>query len=437
MAGGRRRGGSLALRMYRSGLIALILCMVATSCTRQRHVSLVELRDAHSANTERTERIYLDRYGDLYPGADVPVLYANFFDPWNKETTTSGDAYAGSLDFYFTGRYTAKGGEKKVDGKSTRTARVDALRTAYDLPGDMADSVVFDRTQDLIRSGTVDRLRSGLDRSANKELVVLVHGFNDANPSGDFVRLRAVVDAFRGQHKPVYLEVYWDGLTANQGAPQASRIWGRAQRNSAYVGLSLRRILRMLPSDTRIRFVTHSLGASVATVALFNCECKWPKCGKEMPDYLSTLGVLHAPEQADIRVGMIAPAIPGVATFSDFNQRGWPMDVPTNNISRVVVGYNWNDYAVTKRVFGTDILGKSLGSTSLGADAETKGNGEVARTRQQLIDLGYGGQIDRMYRTIPFNSYGRRKASEPHGLYYYMQREPMFTEFIKAVFDEP
>ncbi|HRH71386.1 MAG TPA: hypothetical protein PLB89_17930, partial [Flavobacteriales bacterium] len=213
----------------------MALSTAAISCARQRHVCLAELRDAHNAPTESTVRIYLDRYGAYYPRTDVPVLFSDFFDPYAEGDASSDDAYAGSLDFYFTGRYTTTSGDVAIDERAERKERLSALYGAYDIAVGESPGLAFDQVQAAILDSVADELEVLLTKVEHKELVVLVHGFNDANPSGDFARLRQAVEKHLTPRKPVFLEVYWDGLTANQGSPSSSRIWGRAQRNSAYV----------------------------------------------------------------------------------------------------------------------------------------------------------------------------------------------------------
>ena len=133
---------------------------------------------------------------------------------------------------------------------------------------------------------------------------------------------------------------------------------------------------------------------------------------------------------------MLAPAIPGVTTFSDFSKRNWPgkeCNPQTNNIHKIVVGYNHNDYAVTKRKWGKDYLsGWSLtGSTSLGANRKC----EVEKTRQALVGSGYVDGINELYIPVNFSIHPDEKIEEEHGAYYYMQRTEAMRKFLAGLFD--
>jgi len=107
----------------------------------------------------------------------------------------------------------------------------------------------------------------------SKDLIVLIHGFNDPIPDGAYYSLRKNIEKYLSSN-PVFIEVYWDGLTALGNNPILSNIWSYAQSNSAKVGLGLRKILNKINPNIRLTLLTHSLGASVATHALFN-PAKW------------------------------------------------------------------------------------------------------------------------------------------------------------------
>ncbi|MGB0176433.1 MAG: hypothetical protein ACPF9D_04650 [Owenweeksia sp.] len=412
-------------------LITGIAIFTLVSCARQKQVWLTELYNAHQAHRQNVVRVYLDKRGNFYPDSRIYIPYKAFFDPFNKDNTTNAGEYSGNLDYYFTGRQQLRSGEYEHSKSTIFKTRSLQLAHHYNIDTTLAADRIFETSQDSILSGIMQSLNALLRQNPSKTLVVLIHGFNDPNPTGDYQMLRDNIYEHTKQEM-VYLEIYWDGLTANQGSPPTSAIWGRAQYNSAHAAVAVRKILREVYPQYKIRVLTHSLGASVGTGTLFNCTTKWSE-PQSIKKHQQMVDNTPAPEHQDIRLGMLAPAIPGVTTFSDFNHRNWPGKECTNNIHTIVVGYNHNDYAVTKRVWGKDYLsGWSLtGSTSLGANRKD----EVDKARNILVDSGYADEIDQLYIPVNFSIYPNEKKEEEHGAYYYMQRTVAMQKFLSALFD--
>ncbi|MES2621352.1 MAG: hypothetical protein V4615_10930 [Bacteroidota bacterium] len=414
--------------MKKSILLSFVVLafLTAVSQTRQRQVCLSSLQRTHLAQNTNVVRVYFDKWGNLYPDPAIGIPYKDFFDPYKTLNTFKHSADCGNLERFYL----------------IQKDQLDGLVKHYELQTIPAnDTQKFYAVQSIIVKRYVDSLSRLLNAGGDKTLVVLIHGFNDPDPTGEFQQMRAKLKSLNiDKGQTVYLEVYWDGLTANQGFPPASGIWGRAQRNSAYVSLGVRDILQRLPYDTKIRIITHSLGASVGTGALFNTVSKWNKKDADMItykkksnkhwDYRDSVRNIPAPSQADIRLGMLAPAIPGGSTFKDFANRGATTVTAANNtITRVIVGFNRNDYAVTKRVGNSDYLASKAGSTTLGCNLEIDGISEIQRSKSVLSGLGFEGIVDE----INFTECPKGKREE-HGLYFYLLNKKV-DEFLGKVFN--
>ena len=136
-----------------------------------------------------------------------------------------------------------------------------------------------------------------------------------------------------------------------------------------------------------------------------------------------------APIQNDIRVAMLAPALPGVATFMDFNCRDGNQEVhpDSNNISKVLVGYNKNDLA-TAKIVGKIRAPRKIGATSLGCDAKN----EVRETIKTLDELGYLNNNPIV--PINFTNCPKSKKPEEHGCYYYLQNKDKTKTMLNQLF---
>lgn len=395
-----------------------MFCFLAIACARQRQVWFGALQRTHHADTKNVIRIYFDKFGELYPDKKFHIPYKSFFDPVKKTSTYKEKPTTASLLEYYL---------KNPD-------QLKELRKSYPVDYSSNDNKgLFYAIQNKIRANTVDEIKTKLKESNSITLIVFIHGFNDPDPTGDYQQLRdsIICKGHDSNRDFVYLEVFWDGLTCNQGNPAFAGIWGMAQQNSAYTSLGLRHIFNRLPENTKIRIITHSLGASVATGSLFNTFSKWKKY--DGFDYLDSAITIKTPPQKDIRIGMLAPAIPGENTFRDINNRIPITTIPNDRVSRIVVGYNVNDLAVTKRILRKDISAK-MGATSLGCNLPRKKGplkDEVEATKKVLTDSNYNG----VFSAIDFSEFGRKVKKEEHGLYYYLQRDNATVDFLKAIFE--
>jgi hypothetical protein len=330
-------------------------------------------------------RIYIDREGYLYPPSDVYQLNADAF-------------YFPSHDKRFNRQHTAK-------LKSYFERNEAALGDVCDRLGIAKDYVTL---QDFLFQAYADRINQEVQKG--NRIVFLVHGFNNFQEEAlaSFYLLKHKLNA---RYKSIaFVEVYWDGL-ANNAHPK--RIWKSAQVNSSYAGLGIRRLLNKVNKEAEIVLLSHSLGASVVTQALFNVS-KWK--GKFQKELDAVSNTIPTPPQKSITLCMLVPAIPGENTFDDLNRT--VINNTTQHISKIVVGYNWKDKALSKKIG----IRKKFGSTSLGSNA---GN-EVFNTRDY---------IEKKFPDILFKETDLQRKPMPkeHSIAEYM-RSKCFNQFLDDAF---
>jgi hypothetical protein len=396
--------------------VFLIALLLLTGC-RQKYLWFTELQGAHGAENDHVLRVYFDRYGDVYPQKSI-YIHPDEFLPGRPDDKLNH----ARLETYFTGN----------------SAYLDEALAAYGLPSTNNPKADYDHLQLKIMNEYRLKLQQFSQQQTIQNLVVLVHGFNDPNPTGTYQELRDFIrsEHFDEHHEFAYLEVYWDGLTANGGSPGYAKIWGKAQFNSRYVCLGLRKLLNQMdiPKTIPMTIITHSLGASVATGALFNTHSKW---NDDINSFTSKEIKQLEEEKTPImpvRLGMLASAIPGVSTFTDILQKSPTITPDKENINRIVVSINPGDYALDKGTFRkSQFLAARAGATTLGSDYD----GEAEKVRNCLKNI-YGHAIsNEQYRVIPFTTKPMPNPNEKfneHGLHYYLKDKPAMHLFIQSLF---
>ena len=327
--------------------VCLLLASFVLSCTvKQKNVLMIPRREENGV-----VKLYFDRDGNLYPSEVHVTPYYFYLDNLKIKRKQKTGEYA-----------TIESALTKYDSLSKLY-----VSQRYQLP--LQDSIkLFTRLQEILRKAAVGKMEQRMIDNNNRQLIILIHGFNDPTPDAFYYALRKeILDYLKV--KPTFVEVYWDGLNALGDYILMPSIWNYSQQNAAKVGLGLRNVLKDVDSSTTIYLLTHSLGSSVATNVLFNQQ-KWPTDFQEIlkSDYHS--GEIKTLWQKEIRLGMIAPAISGVETFKDIDNTVPSGKLP--QLSKVVIGFNHYDYAVTKG----GLFPHWFGSTALGADA----NKEVGKT---------------------------------------------------------
>ncbi len=330
----------------------------------------------------------------------------------------------------------------------SRRKRLKRLKEFYGVSADSSDEAAYREVQRRIRDRYVNRIYQTIIEQHAGRLVYLVHGFNDTMAEQEYVQLR---DTIRNKHypsdsKPVYVDIHWDGLNAHtfDGLPVA-KVWGAAMLNSRFVSISLRNLMTAEEQKTKIRtiIITHSLGGGVALGAVFNTVYKWDLLNLITPEAdkkrLQSM-ILTPTPAAPLRIGVIAPAIPGESTFIDFNRRGPVIiDPAQNNIGRVVIGYNYKDYAVSKQLMDVN-LSVIYGSTSLGCNLTVAGRSAIDNVMDDMDKSGYGKNtgiiVPLKFQTpLRINPPLLEKGTHEHAFCYYIAN-PVMDNLLDELFKE-
>lgn len=392
-------------------LSAIIVSIVFCACGfKARNVLMVPRIDEPGV-----VKLYYDREGYLYPPeAHVTPHYFYLLHHRQVNRSQSNPEFA-TIEYAL----------RKNDSLNNVF-----IHQRYNLALSDTTERFFIRLQRILLQQAVEKVKQAMSKLSASEVVILIHGFNDPAPDAYYFSLRRSLNSFLAK-PPVYVEVFWDGLTDLGSGTATPFIWQKARLNSAKVGLGLRSLLKGLDNDTKITFLTHSLGASVATHALFNPTI-WPKDFQEKleTDYQSS--IISTPVQKQIQIGMLAPAISGTEIFAGIDNT-----VPAGQrlqLKRVVIGYNHYDYAVTKG----GLFPKMFGNTALGADA----GGEVEKTTRiiqekipdifcRAIDFSFS-LPDSLKSKMNKKTMRTFRQSE-HAILFY-QNNPNFSNFLYSLF---
>jgi hypothetical protein len=404
--------------MFKRFLLSAISCLFC-SCGS---VSYVFFRPEQQISHQETNvtRIYIDRFGDFYPDTAVHIDVQDF-----QLDGRQRDQKSASLAHYFL----------------SRKSRLKQLRDFYGIAPHSSAKSAYREVQRLILAGYAKRIAEMM-QNADK-LIYLVHGFNDLLAESEYVQLRSVIAAHRypGALKPAYVDVHWDGLNAHAlDSLPVVKVWQPALLNSRFVSITLRQLITGVEERQTLPtvIITHSLGAGVALGALFDTHHKWDEIDEITPNSaLKRLAVLRreATPVKPVRIGILAPAIPGERTFVDFNERKpLKIEAADNHIEKVVIGYNYNDYALTKKnPLLLDInLGRFYGSTSLGCNAIDWGKPEIDRVKEVMESNHYNENI-----IVPLEFHTPSRSSNPstdeHAWRFYTTAA-MIDQFLDQLF---
>lgn len=242
------------------------------------------------------------------------------------------------------------------------------ISAAYELFPERIDHETIARLRDSIIAGRIREINA---RSAQFPAVAFyVHGFrkqyvsksSDVTSVEEFRLVKANLATY-GKPQALEVEVYWDGMydccfSANRKKnKQLFELYETAASNAKHVGLSLRAVLSGTQTD-HLQLVSHSLGARVATVALFNC--------------IPVARNIHpTPSQQRVSICLLAPAIDGHTTFQHWHKRQSTLDVTAKDNYRLLIVYNEDDFVLRKKDPKTGLFGpgaKRYGETSLGCN---------------------------------------------------------------------
>ncbi|MEE2653860.1 MAG: hypothetical protein VYE54_14125 [Pseudomonadota bacterium] len=335
----------------------LINIVLLTACTSQNVLFFKEL-DAPPVHkniypNEHVIRVYLDRYGDLYPEGEnripsqavvlleknEPAAVGNVLSAFYEQADIClGDnSPIASMMCPVNGSpiYPYEENKENCDAGYTKNQRVlDVWRSV----------------QDILWAQKIEEVISS-QAKLNGPVVLLIHGFNvpDAEPS--YVIARSQVRRFLPQGlQPLFIQIHWDGLS---GFPVP---WAKAQFNAPLVGLKLRRLLNSINGSVPVRILTHSSGGIVAASLIGDASQSLPCANAKEGVYheyrkwaslvnnTAPLSIYRVPAHlTDFRVGMLAAAAPEVA----FGGRNEGKGVLISS-GRLIFGMNPSDEIVTK-----------------------------------------------------------------------------------------
>ena len=405
--------------MFRKLVTLSVVAFCFFSCGIRKNI-LYDSLSQRAAIPEVT-RIYIDRNGNLYPDAQTGIAF------WHSDLESllrdSSDIYTG-LENYFR--------------PNSHLDQFRQILNSYHVQYSSSMTLeqwgnnwrsLWTESQRRIRERIISNVHIGLHQSdSGTPLVVLVHGFNagvDGDPTNMFTFVRNYIQAHYFPTTRIhFLEVYWDGVARK--APLF--IWGASQRNSYLAGMSLRPILTSISKYRPLRIISHSLGANVICSALWNnfSSMDTTKDDPELPLYLYRIhhnnGEFSLPTNKDIRVGLIAPAIPATP-FCDYQTEYERGQCPLYD--RIVAGTAKRDFANRKIYFAETFWW--LGKTSLGYAKRSQvrnflGNGTY---NCEIVDL-------RNYQKVSVFLPRR----EQHGPEYYLNYSPNSKIFMDRVFTQ-
>jgi hypothetical protein len=282
-----------------------------------------------------------------------------------------------------------------------------------------------------LQTKIIEEKASEINRNANgKQIVFMIHGFNkhpllpdSASSSHEFMQMRDTLKSKYSNTNFYFVEIYWDGCSWVNGkksreALNTFKIWNNAEAASNLVGLELRRILSKINHDTTW-VITHSLGASVITCALFNVD-KF-KEGKFRQNLMKKCKdtVNYKTPIKEFKIGMLAPAIPGDNSFDEFKNRTPPNSIIYNY--RFVIGYNIYDPALTKKIG----IPKHFGATSLGCLYS-----EVLKVENRINKTG-----DSIIMAENFSYRKDSSRQKIHDFSEYIKNDLHMKEFLRKLFE--
>jgi hypothetical protein len=306
---------------WRASLLTLLV-MLAGCATKTQVL--------YSGDQRSTPQLsfFMDRAGDLYPPASVPVD-----DSEMLATRSAGD--------FATLRATYR--EKAKESKS------------HDWPALLSATGVtsggsFEQDWEHIQAALQTDLAGRITREASDAdgIVLLIHGFNntyaEATEWYEFVEADLSRYAASKGQDLAFVRMYWNGLT---GSPPS--IWTAAQANGPWVGLGLRRVFNRLPTHIPLRVFTHSSGAFVMTNALGDGSSAFPDMGEPYFTRVQGGDGHPIPTLSNIRLAMLVPAQP-LTAYGEFIREDGVFGLTPN---RVVLGTSRRDFATGKARFFT------------------------------------------------------------------------------------
>ena len=293
-------------------------------------------------------QIFFDKQGDVYP------------IEWITSDEQLIDNSYHSLMCQF---------DKGLCGITDSTIRSDADRASHYLS--------WRKIQAVENNRVANEVLAALDGTANKSIVLLIHGFRVPNASETYADAKMVLlNNHDISESPVFLEVHWDGRQSRALPFSALKAWPPAQWTAPAVGFRLRSLLNALHdkldengTEADLFIMTHSTGAVVAGALFGDPSGALPclknpsaadKCGPTYMEFYNSMGSDEGsnmvPQWSNMNLVLLAPATPASTFAMSGNQDiGFLGDRNTN----IVISHSKNDSALNKYIKFPGLLGDS------------------------------------------------------------------------------
>ncbi len=356
-------------------LLWLVQCPASLAQSSPGRHSFYQEKAARHASAADTVRLYFDRAGSLYP---MPgYLPDNKFDE---------QQYKQLLTMWYY--------------DPAHRPQLDALSKQCGVANFAVGANWWDHWWKIQQAlaqraaAQLDRL-TGSSRPTRRPLITLIHGFNTRADEEPYDTTRNVLRREPALRSAVWLEVYWDGL------------------------------------HKPLRIFTHSSGAIVASQALWNST----PVAKDDQQLLWLASHIPTPTNADVRAGMIVPAMTPLAYMGyEKGTTGTPDNpascrvVVTKPRYHIVLGQNARDYAVTKQGRAANLEGvTTLGCWESAFDLARQNCHDCDLKRVEFSRVKSGPSPP------PFSHRFLGKDLEKHAWGLYWLRHPQDREFLDLV----
>jgi hypothetical protein len=414
--------------LKRTVFIVVALSLLNTNVSQaQYQLCLRDIQLPNESLHDGIIRIYLDKFGDYYPDVHVPINKNKFL--YLHGIIDDKIIENAALEYYFTNRHDIE--------------PFNSLKQFYYISLPDVDKTYL-TIEDAIIAGCAKKINDYAVSLNASRVTFLIHGFNSEDATKDLNALRAVIKdkGYENNNPTVYVEVFYDGLGGlDEHVLAAPKIWAHAQNNTKWISLGLRRLINKLPNSLEVVMITHSMGASVATGALWNTVSKWKPISdvNERNEWHDSLKINPPPILKRVRLGMIAPAIPGQSTFCDFNNRVYSetnqqiISPDLNKIYPIAIAWNPKDFAVSKLAANSQFLSTVFGATTLGCNY---GNVEIKSVRETFENtLHYSHDFTtNMVNDFQFTTEKRSGNKQQHGLLFYLKDHDNVDKFLASLY---
>lgn len=334
-------------------------------------------------------RIFVDRNGDLYPSAEVPLKNSDVRD---------------GIQYYFTSNKF----RQRCTGTTTGSQAGLQAFCKYNSTSGASKDATWLALQSALWAAHAREVAAlaSPPGGAWRPVVVFLHGYRNEIRKVDrsYQALREKVVQSRGLagRTPVIVEVFWDG----RHTPFVFGVYRPAQPTASVVGFNLRQLINGLTdhidAEIPVRVLGHSSGGIIAAALVGNTTHIFPdiypaSCVKrgqsinfrrycENPAGNDTASPVRIPQLKDFRIGLLAAATPAQSfTGTSKLNSGAPEGVQTDTLG-LVLSSNPRD-----RVLGMSCgLGGLGGNSCLGRSTQHAEEVQAyfkARSREKGADL--------------------------------------------------